>query len=88
MRDLILRTDFEGNEDILSYEDMKKDLIFQVKEDIETTETYKEYLLEDVKSSLNFDEYCKKVLEMKLKDINNGYSISILGDTYQKNIYN
>lgn len=78
----IVRIDFRGNKEIMAYKDMKEDLIFQIKEDITTTEMYEEYLMEDVEKPLDFNEYCQEVLEMKLQQINNGYEIEIMGDTY------
>ena len=78
----ILRIDFKGKKEVITYEDMREDLIFQIKEDIETTEMYEEYLIEDIEKPLSFNEYCEEVLEMKLQQINDGYYVEIMGDTY------
>ena len=78
----ILRIDFKGKKEVITYEDMREDLIFQIKEDITTTEMYEEYLIEDIEKPLSFNEYCEEVLEMKLQQINDGYYVEIMGDTY------
>lgn len=78
----IVRIDFEGKKKKMTYEDMREELIFQIKEDITTTEMYKEYLMEDVEKPLSFNEYCQEVLQMKLQQINDGYCVEIMGDSY------
>lgn len=81
----VLRTDFEGRETLIWYEHMKEDLLFQIKQDEDTYVLYKEYLEEHVDKQISFDEYCDEVFKFKLEDLNNGYSVSALGDTYYFN---
>lgn len=66
---------------ILAFKDFTEDLKFQIAEDCITVEEYEEYKIEHNKD-ISLDEFMIIKFNNLISEMDDGYSISIMGDTY------
>ncbi|XZH79455.1 hypothetical protein ACSW8S_16435 (plasmid) [Clostridium perfringens] len=79
---IIIRENERDRKVLLNKELFEKELKEQITEDVNTLDMYNEYLCDDVENPLSLKEYQHERFNMLLSEVDNGYSIEIMGDTY------
>lgn len=68
-------------EKVLTYSELIEELEFQIYEDYISQEEHAEYNL-DNNSNISFEDFAKLKLKELLNTMEEGYSVSIMGDEY------
>lgn len=81
MKKVLRETEHSGESTVMSLEDFENDLRFQIGEDYSIGEDYEEYI-EEHGEEVSKEQYDNMRFDWFLKEMNDGYSIEIMGDRY------
>lgn len=71
-----------GDTVVLNYEDFLEELDFQLYEDYDTTLEYQQCIIDTNDNALTFEDFIKVKTQNLINNMNNGYSATVMGDTY------